>query len=94
VLAILEILLKAETVSMTKLPFQTTEEQVSKLPAILTEMLLADISPDFAERVMALASDCQGMFELVEMWAEHRDNPVEREFDMQAIVETIWDYEL
>jgi hypothetical protein len=78
---------------MTSLLFQTTPEQVSKLPAILDEMLLADIAPDFAERVIALASECQGMFELVEMWAEHRDNPVEREFDTQAIVETIWDYE-
>jgi hypothetical protein len=79
---------------MTSLPFQTTQEQISKLPAILDEMLLADLAPDFAERVISLASECQGMFDLLEMWSEHRNNPVERELDLQVIVETIWDYEL
>lgn len=79
---------------MTNLPFQTTPQQIAKLPAILDEMLLADIAPDFAERVIALASECQGVFDLLEMWVEHRNEPVERELDMQSIVELIWDHEL
>lgn len=79
---------------MTQLLFPTTQEQISKLPAILDEMLLADIAPDFAERVIALATEDQPMFELLEMWVEHRNSPVERELDLQSIVETIWDYEL
>jgi hypothetical protein len=78
---------------VTPLPFQTTQEQVSKLPVILDEMLLADIAPDFAERVVELAAQCQGMFELCEMWSEHHNNPVERELDLQSIVELLWDYE-
>jgi hypothetical protein len=79
---------------VTSLPFKTTQEQISKLPAILTEMLLADIAPDFAERVITLASEDQGMFDLLEMWSEHRNNLVERELDLQVIMETLWDYEL
>jgi hypothetical protein len=78
---------------MTNMPFPTTQEQIAKLPAILDEMLLAGIAPDFAEKVIALAAECQGVFELVEMWSEHRHQPFEREKDMESIVELLWDYE-
>jgi hypothetical protein len=78
---------------MSKLAFPPTQEQISKLPDILDEMLLADLAPDFAEKVIALAAECQGVFELAEMWREHHHQPLEREKDMESIVELLWDHE-
>lgn len=59
----------------------------------LDEMLLAGLAPDFAEKAIALAAKCQGMFELVEMWSEHRNEPRERELDLLSIYDLIRDNE-
>lgn len=79
---------------MTELPFQTTQEQIAKLPAIMDEMLLSGLAVPFTEKVIELASNDQGIFDLLEMWVEHRNEPLEREKDMQCIVELLWDNEL
>jgi len=86
-----------------KLLFPTTVEQRSYLPyyMALMQSKLRSFQPFFNNidhstilTTWKVANECQGMFELVEMWIEHENAPDEQWADFSAMLATLKDYGL
>jgi hypothetical protein len=54
------------------MPFQTTAAQHVQAAAIATRMAARGLPIEFVDQALRLASDDQGAFELMELWAEAR----------------------
>ena len=73
--------------------FKTTAKQLIKLETIVKEMERVGLNYFFVKRLYQLAKECQGTFELMDMWFEHYNEPKERELDIKALEAAIKDYE-
>jgi hypothetical protein len=71
------------------LPFQTTQEELEDLITIVAEMKTAGIDPNFIAKANEIAQTCQGMYDLMFMWADSREQEKE---NLAAIQEVINDH--
>lgn len=72
--------------------FETTSEQRERLPTYGDVMRACGIYPEIIEKIIAIASKDQGVFELIEIFVSSTD-VLERSEIMDDLKETINDYE-
>jgi heme/copper-type cytochrome/quinol oxidase subunit 2 len=80
------------TFSIVGVPFPTTPEQATLVPAMGTQMLIAGYAEHFVDETVDLAMHDQGVFDLLQMWATETD-PSAREWIMSDIEDLVEDYE-
>ncbi len=71
---------------MTDIPFKTTKEERSCLPAFMVNMLQEGVDPELLVNAFELACTDQGVYDLLEMW---QTEPTERkaiETDIQTLL--------
>lgn len=74
----------------TEIPFKTTLDQVFALTGIMSKMRDAGVDPAFILEAQDLARTDQGVFDLMELWAELPDGDPERNeciADIQDLIE-------
>lgn len=82
--------MKTTTTKIPKIPFKTTKEEQEIIPILKQNMILSGVlSLDFIEKVCALASKDQGVFDLVCLWNRRHQESLEI---LSDITESIKDY--
>lgn len=76
----------------TEIPFKTTLDQVFALTGIMSKMRDAGVDPAFILEAQDLARTDQGVFDLMELWAELADGDPERDEAIADIQDLIDDH--
>jgi DNA-binding phage protein len=78
---------------MTTLPFQTTPDQVVRLAEITVSMAAVGLDRRFVAAISDLARTDQGVFDLLEMWADAEGDDEERDEILADLQESLDDYQ-
>lgn len=66
--------------------FSTTEEEKAKIPAIAETMIKDGLSKDFVEKVVKVAEEDQGAFDLMEMWLKENVDRLVIQLELKGVL--------
>jgi len=72
--------------------FQTTEEQKVKLADIICDMVASNIDIEFITKINKIAKYDQGVFDLMEIWSNSKNDLNERKEIIKDLQDAIDDY--
>jgi hypothetical protein len=73
--------------------FKTTEQEIVNLVSIVVTMASNNLDNLLLAKAFALAMKDQGVYDLMYLWSQSKDNPVEQDNIISDIKQSIKEYE-